>query len=71
MGPRLSLLLVALSATSGAAPPLDTPASAEACGRCHRAIHEAWKSSAHAVAVESDVFGDRVIGQKTRGDHEA
>ena len=58
MGPRLSLLLVALSATSGAAPPLDTPASAEACGRCHRAIHEAWKSAAHAVAVESRLFQD-------------
>jgi hypothetical protein len=58
MGPRLSLVLVALSAASGAVPPLDTPASAEACGRCHRAIHEAWKSSAHAVAVESRLFQD-------------
>ena len=59
MGPRLSLLLAALSAAYGAAPtPLDTPASAEACGRCHRAIHEAWKSSAHAGAMESRLFQD-------------
>ncbi|HXN49956.1 MAG TPA: multiheme c-type cytochrome [Bryobacteraceae bacterium] len=59
MGPRLSLLLAALSAAYGAVqPPLDTPASAEACGRCHRAIHEAWKSSAHAGAMESRLFQD-------------
>ncbi len=58
MGPRLSLILVALYAASGAPQPLDTPASAEVCGRCHRAIHEAWKSSAHAGAMESRLFQD-------------
>ncbi len=32
--------------------------SAEACGRCHRAIHLAWKSSAHARSMESRLFQD-------------
>jgi hypothetical protein len=58
MGLRLSLVLVAMGAAWGAVQPLDMPASAEACGRCHRAIHEAWKSSAHAGAMESRLFQD-------------
>ncbi len=37
---------------------LETPSSAEFCGRCHRAILEAWKSSAHARAMESPLFQD-------------
>jgi hypothetical protein len=32
--------------------------SAEVCGRCHRAILEAWKLSAHADAMESSLFQD-------------
>lgn len=39
-------------------PPLQAPDSAEACGRCHRAIHEAWKSSVHAHSMESRLFQD-------------
>jgi hypothetical protein len=35
---------------------MDPPESAEACGRCHRAIHEAWKTSAHANSMESRIF---------------
>ncbi len=58
MGPRLSLAFVMLCAAGQAAQPLETPASAEACGRCHRTIHEMWKSSAHAGAVESRLFQD-------------
>jgi Cytochrome c554 and c-prime len=63
---RLELSLALLSA-SIAWPPgaallfgqtLDIPSSAEACGRCHRAIHEAWKTSAHSRAMESRLFQD-------------
>jgi hypothetical protein len=37
----------------------DPPAtSAERCGACHRAIHEAWKSSSHSRAMESRLFQD-------------
>jgi hypothetical protein len=54
----LGLALLALGTQGLAAETLDTPASAEACGRCHRAIHEAWKSSVHASAVESPLFQD-------------
>jgi hypothetical protein len=32
--------------------------SAELCGRCHRAIHEAWKTSSHARAMDSALFQD-------------
>ena len=35
---------------------LEPASSAEFCGRCHRAILEAWKTSAHAKAMESPVF---------------
>ena len=37
---------------------LESPASAEVCGRCHRAIHESWKSSTHSQAMESRLFQD-------------
>jgi len=37
---------------------LATPSNAEFCGRCHRAILDAWKSSAHARAMESPLFQD-------------
>jgi hypothetical protein len=30
---------------------MEPPETAEVCGRCHRAIHEAWRSSAHARAM--------------------
>jgi hypothetical protein len=51
----LNLILLALSA---GATDWEWPASAEVCGRCHRAIHEAWKESAHARAMESRLFQD-------------
>lgn len=37
---------------------LESPGSAEVCGRCHRAIHESWKASTHAQAMESRLFQD-------------
>ena len=38
----------------------DGPAgtTAEVCGGCHRAIHQAWKRSSHAQSMESRVFQD-------------
>ena len=52
------LIVFGAGLLSGAGRGMDTPSSAETCGRCHRAIHEAWKSSAHAQAVESRLFQD-------------
>ena len=37
---------------------MDSPASAEVCGRCHQAIFAAWKESAHARTMESRLFQD-------------
>jgi hypothetical protein len=37
---------------------MEPPETAEVCGRCHRAIHEAWRTSAHARAMESRLFQD-------------
>jgi hypothetical protein len=37
---------------------LQTPSSAEICGDCHRAIHDGWRRSAHANAMESRLFQD-------------
>lgn len=49
------LLLLALGAGGW-----EEPASAEVCGRCHRAIHESWKTSTHSQAMESRLFQDVV-----------
>lgn len=38
--------------------PLDRISSAETCGRCHRDILRAWKTSIHAAALEDPVFQD-------------
>ena len=39
---------------------LESPGSAESCGRCHRAIHKTWKASTHAQSMESRLFQDLV-----------
>jgi hypothetical protein len=51
----LPAVLLAMRLTAGG---LESPASAEVCGRCHRAIHESWKASTHAQAMESRLFQD-------------
>lgn len=45
---------------------LESPTSAEACGRCHRVILDAWKSSAHARTMESRLFQDALDSAETR-----
>lgn len=46
--------------------------SAETCGRCHRDILQAWKTSTHATALENPLFQDAMeaaveeLGPKTR-----
>ena len=57
---RLALIVtvVLASAPAAAQVKLPTPASAELCGRCHRAIEEAWKGSVHADSMASRVFQD-------------
>ncbi len=58
-GLKLLLPLAFLPALFGAANvELHPPNSAEVCGRCHRAIHDAWKVSAHAQSMESSLFQD-------------
>lgn len=57
MAVRAWLVLLAVSAVSRAQR-LEVISSAELCGGCHRAIHEAWKRSAHAAAMESRLFQD-------------
>jgi hypothetical protein len=54
---RLAFVLL-LTACTGWTSPLKPVSSAEVCGRCHRAIVQAWKLSAHADAMESSVFQD-------------
>ena len=52
-----SFLLFAAASSAGTAD-MTSPASAELCGRCHRSIQEAWKTSSHAQAMESRLFQD-------------
>jgi RNase P subunit RPR2 len=59
-----TILLAAVPA--GASDKLPTPASAEVCGRCHRAISEAWKTSVHADAMESRIFQDALEAAEGR-----
>jgi cytochrome c554/c'-like protein len=58
------LLFLPLGAVLGA--DLQPISSAELCGDCHRAIHEAWKESAHSEAMESRLFQDSL--QRVKSD---
>jgi hypothetical protein len=49
-------VLAFATAVAGWTRELEPASSAEFCGRCHRAIVEAWKGSAHAKALESPLF---------------
>ena len=49
---------LAMSLAFGSAGTLESPGSAEVCGRCHRSIHESWKTSTHSQAMESRLFQD-------------
>jgi len=53
-----SCLLAGALAMSASGAGLEPIGSAEFCGRCHRAIHEAWKSSSHARSMDSRLFQD-------------
>jgi predicted CXXCH cytochrome family protein len=54
-----SLLFMVLLLTGAASSaPFEPLNSAEVCGKCHRAIHDAWKDSSHAQAMESRLFQD-------------
>ena len=50
------VVLMVTTAATGWARELEPASSAEFCGRCHRAILEAWRSSAHARAMDSPLF---------------
>jgi len=52
------LLVVVATVASLNAQTLDKISSAEFCGRCHRSIHEAWKTSSHSHAMDSPLFQD-------------
>ncbi len=66
----IAMLLAASPPASVCAAPF--PASAETCGRCHRAIQEVWRVSAHANAMQSRPFQDALeaaeaeFGARTR-----
>lgn len=55
---RALVVLLFCSAAATAAPDLEPISSAELCGACHRAIQEAWKTSAHSRAMESRLYQD-------------
>jgi Zn-finger protein len=56
---RFALFFCVLSFPNFAfATDLQPPSSAEVCGDCHREIHDGWKKSAHATAMESRLFQD-------------
>src|SRR5690242_9034717 len=52
----LACLLLCTSLAQGV--DLHPLSSAQVCGRCHRAIVDAWKQSAHSQAMESELFQD-------------
>ncbi len=57
----VACLFFLLTLLSFAASPIhaqQSPATAEYCGDCHREIHDGWKQSAHASAMESRLFQD-------------
>ncbi len=56
--------MLAGGALSGAG--LTPFSTAESCGRCHRAIYKAWKTSAHARSMENLVFQDALAAAESR-----
>jgi hypothetical protein len=54
----IGISLPLLLGITPAAATVDPISSAEMCGSCHRAIHTAWRGSAHARAMESRLFQD-------------
>jgi len=58
-------LLACAAAVSAFGAGLEPISSAELCGRCHRAIHEAWKSSSHSHAMDSRLFQDALEAAET------
>jgi len=56
--PAVAAVALTVSSAVAGGWDLPAPASAELCGRCHRAIEEGWKSSAHADAMTSRIFQD-------------
>jgi hypothetical protein len=54
--------MLALPVQAGVLEPAST---AERCGSCHRAIHEAWKLSSHSQAMESRLFQDALESAET------
>ncbi len=68
---KLAACMLWLAATDVLSALPDAPASAEFCGRCHRAIYEAWKQSAHAVAMESRLFQDALELAEAEGGSQA
>lgn len=44
---------------------LEPISSAELCGRCHRAIHNAWENSSHARSMDSRLFQDALENAET------
>ncbi len=63
------MVLVGMACLPVAAGTLEPASSAERCGACHRAIHEAWKTSAHAHAMDNRLFQDAL--EMAEADHGA
>jgi hypothetical protein len=67
------LSVVCLLSSSAPGASLEPISSAEFCGDCHRAIHETWKASSHAHAMDSRLFQDALhfaeadLGATVRG----
>src|SRR5438045_80870 len=64
--PLLFAMGIALAARAATGPRMEPASSAEVCGRCHRAIHDAWKTSSHSDAMASPLFQDSL--QMAEGD---
>jgi len=62
----LALLLLAITVSASAAE-LEGINHAETCGRCHRDILRAWKTSAHAKAMENPLFQDVLAKAEEKG----
>lgn len=56
--PGIAIISMLFAPVVAQAYDMPSPASAEVCGDCHRAIYSGWKESAHANAMESRVFQD-------------
>ena len=56
--PLLAVVLIAIPFATTISVASEKLMTSDTCGECHKAIYKMWRSSAHAKAMEDEIFLD-------------